>query len=100
MQKDGVHSLIINVDCLNHPDVIKILGHDLSQLGMKARGTLHVLPPVAFKWDASRPGDGVLVSFGVVALLHHDERHYLWVSKRKREFLMSVDTSLRALVGM
>jgi hypothetical protein len=91
-------TLIIRVDCLSHPDVVKVLGHDLSSYTSTrdGQGTLHVFSPVQIKWDASRPGT-LLISFGAVGLRHTDDKHYVWVSSIARECNISVKAALAVL---
>ena len=91
-------TLIIKVDCLSHPDVVKVLGHDLSSYtsARDGQGTLHVFSPVQIKWDASRPGT-LLISFGAVGLRHTDDKHYVWVSSIARECNISVKAALAVL---
>jgi hypothetical protein len=94
LQEGTKHSIVVDGKTLSEPDIVALLGKDYTNVVPNERGALHALPPVAVKWDASRPWC-VLVSFGFLGLRHKDDKHYVWTSSRSREYLKSVEAAAK-----
>jgi hypothetical protein len=67
---------------MSDPDVVFLLGHDLSLAGASTqgdtRGKFFVRPPVMLEFDAKSPGKGITIRFGSAARRHHHGTFSVW----------------------